>query len=83
MHNKLKDEIILSLGNQIVDWTDDTATTWVTAQDLDIDVQLVEDCIVNNLGSIFRDYDGVDKPVFSYEGWEYYESLKEKEEEEF
>ena len=80
---KLRIQIIISLGNQLVDWTDDTARTWTTAEELGIDVKLVEECISDEFGSIFRDFDGVDNPIFSYEGWEYYESLKEKEEQEF
>ncbi len=72
---KLGKEIVLSLGNQLVDWTDDTSKTWVTAEELDIDNQIVIEFIQNNLEVIFRDFDGVDTAVFSYEGWAYYESL--------
>ena len=75
MNENVKNEIILSLGNQIVDWTDDTARTWITAEELDIEQDIIIEFIQNNVDDIFRDFDGIDTPTFSYNGWEYYKSL--------
>ncbi len=76
MEQSLKDQIILSLGDQLVDWIDDIASTTITANQLGIDEELVIEVVRNNLESIFRDFDGIDNPIFSIEGWEYYEGLK-------
>lgn len=78
MTEALKNEIILSLGNQIVDFRDDIAKTWETANTLELSHDMVIEFVQDNLGSIFSDFDGFDKACFSYEGWDYYETLKEQ-----
>ena len=75
---ELQNEIILSLGNQLVDWTDDTAATWTTANELNLHKDIVNEFVERNLESIFRGFDGYDKPLFSYEGWQKYEELYEE-----
>jgi len=74
----LHDRIVLSLGDQLVDWSDDIASTTITANELGIDEELVTAFVQNNLGGYFRDFDGIDNPIFSIEGWDYYQALKDK-----
>ncbi len=67
----------MSLGNQIIDFTDDTSITWITAEELSIDREIINEFVRAKLEIIFRDFDGEESVLFSYDGWKYYQRLKE------
>ncbi len=65
------------MGNQIIDFTDDTSITWITAEELSIDREIINEFVRAKLEIIFRDFDGEESVLFSYDGWKYYQRLKE------
>jgi hypothetical protein len=64
---QLQDQIILNLGNQIVGLDDDTAATYVTADELELPKEIIN-AVIGVLPEIFRDYDGIDSASFHLTG---------------